>query len=668
MRGAHLEPRALADLASFVEGGVEIARRVARRRRRSRARPRSPRRSRTRRRSRSRSAGRSCPRASSATTPRPGSPSCDARSLRLRAQLTSVMEGYLRSPESERLLQDRIVTTRNDRYVLLVKSEQRGQLPGILHGSSGSGASLFVEPLPAVELNNDIVELQDAERREVVRILQELTAQVGARAAAIEAMAAVLGELDAVQAMALLAVAMDAHAPQIVEGARAELELVDSRHPLLMPELAARLGIKRSSEPVPVSLRRRRRAPGARDLRPQHRRQDGRAQERGALRSHGAVRAPRPGGARQPAAGVPARLRRHRRRAVDRGEPVHLLRAPRGDRRDDQRPGAAGARAARRGRRGHRPDRGRCARRRDRRPLPACRRDGRRHHAPRSDEGVRAVDARRRGRVLRLRPGELSADVPAPASARPAAASRSRWPSGWASRPRWSRTPARGATPRSEQAEALLAQLETERAAQQQRARAARRAEGARRRRRWRAQRASSARSRRRSGARWSSSPRSCGGAANEAEQKADQAIRDAVAKRRSGAEGGGRRAAAQERRRCRDPRRARGRAEGPRARPARGAGGPLAPARGRDARARQADGPDRRGAGAPGRQGRARGLRQAPEDRHERAGRRAPGGGARPQSREAGDALAPRRSPIVALRVAGPFPTRRKPSPPSST
>ena len=254
LRGAHLEPRALADLASFVEGGVEIARRVAR----------------------ADGAPALAHLASQVEDTTPvaiairrallpsGELSDDASPrlaelrralLRLRAQLTSVMEGYLRSPESERLLQDRIVTTRNDRFVLLVKSEQRSQLPGILHGSSGSGASVFVEPLPAVELNNDIVELQDAERREVVRILQELTAQVGARAAAIEAMAAVLGELDAVQAMALLAVAMDAHAPQILEGARAELELVDSRHPLLLPELAARLGVKRSSEPVPVSLR-----------------------------------------------------------------------------------------------------------------------------------------------------------------------------------------------------------------------------------------------------------------------------------------------------------------------------------------------------------------------------------------------------------------------------
>ena len=165
------------------------------------------------------------------------------------------MEGYLRSPDSERLLQDRIVTTRNDRYVLLLKAEQKGQLPGILHGSSGSGASLFVEPLPAVELNNDIVELQDEERREVARILRELTARVGERADEIAAAAEVLGELDAVQAMALLALAMDAHAPEIVDAPRPDLELVHARHPLLMPELAARLGITRTGEPVPVSLR-----------------------------------------------------------------------------------------------------------------------------------------------------------------------------------------------------------------------------------------------------------------------------------------------------------------------------------------------------------------------------------------------------------------------------
>jgi DNA mismatch repair protein MutS2 len=254
VRGSHLEPRALADMASLVEGGVEVARRVARveatpglARLASEVRDTSPVAVAIRR--------ALLPTGEVADDASPRLAELRRTLLRLKAQLTSVMEGYLRSPESDRLLQDRVVTTRNDRYVLLLKAEHKGQLPGIVHGTSGSGASLFVEPLPAVELNNDIVELQDAERREVVRILQLLTAQVAERADDIEAMARVLGELDAVQAMALLAVAMDGHPPEIVEGPAPEIELALARHPLLMPELAARLGITRSSEPVPVSLR-----------------------------------------------------------------------------------------------------------------------------------------------------------------------------------------------------------------------------------------------------------------------------------------------------------------------------------------------------------------------------------------------------------------------------
>ena len=70
---------------------------------------------------------------------------------------------------------------------------QGGQLPGIIHGTSSSGASLFVEPMPAVELNNDIVSLQNEERQEVVRILRELTSRAGDRkenlALAVEVMA-----------------------------------------------------------------------------------------------------------------------------------------------------------------------------------------------------------------------------------------------------------------------------------------------------------------------------------------------------------------------------------------------------------------------------------------------------------------------------------------------
>jgi DNA mismatch repair protein MutS2 len=254
VRGAHLDPPALADLASFIEGGVEICHRVAR----VDGTPRLARLA-----SEVQDTGDVAAAIRQALLPS-GEVADDASErladlrrtlLRLKSQLTSVMESYLRSRDAERLLQDRIITTRNDRYVLLLKVENKGQLPGIIHGTSGSGASLFVEPLPAVELNNDIVQMQDEERNEVLRILQELTARAGHRADDLAFMSSVLGELDAVQAMALLAVDMDAHPPEIAERARPDLDLIDSRHPLLMPKIAERLGIARSSEPVPVSLR-----------------------------------------------------------------------------------------------------------------------------------------------------------------------------------------------------------------------------------------------------------------------------------------------------------------------------------------------------------------------------------------------------------------------------
>lgn len=174
---------------------------------------------------------------------------------RLKAQLYSVMDGYLRSKDASRLLQDKLVTTRNDRCVLLLRADQRGQIPGVIHGSSGSGQSLYVEPLPAMELNNDIVALSDQEREEIVRILTELTARVGARAADLEHAVSVMADLDAAQARARLAELMDAQRPEIVRGL--ELELLDARHPLLLPAVDAALGLstRTRKEPVPVTLR-----------------------------------------------------------------------------------------------------------------------------------------------------------------------------------------------------------------------------------------------------------------------------------------------------------------------------------------------------------------------------------------------------------------------------
>jgi DNA mismatch repair protein MutS2 len=252
--GVHLEPRALMDVASFIEGGVEVARSVARAERAPRL---------ARRAAEVKDATDVAAAIRRAILPS-GEVADDAsprlaeirRNLaRLRLKLQSVMESFLRGKEADRLLQDKVITTRNDRYVLLLKAEHRADVPGIIHGSSGSGASVFVEPMPAVELNNDIVSMGDDEREEMARILLELTGRVATRAADLDHAAAVLGELDAVQAMALVARDMAASPPEIADGL--ELELIDARHPLLMPALTERLGMPRRSsrEPVPVTLR-----------------------------------------------------------------------------------------------------------------------------------------------------------------------------------------------------------------------------------------------------------------------------------------------------------------------------------------------------------------------------------------------------------------------------
>jgi DNA mismatch repair protein MutS2 len=253
VEGMHLEPRELADIASFIEGGTEIASRVARVEEAPRLAGRA-----------SRVADATALAAAIRRAVLPSGEVADDASpklaetrrglTRLKAQLQSVMESFLKGKDTERALQDKLITTRNDRYVLLLKAEQRSAIPGIIHGSSGSGASLFVEPMPAVELNNDIVSLQDEERQEVVRILRELTRRVGERAEELARAAEILGELDAVQAMALAAKDMGAAPAEVSDDG--SLDLIDARHPLLMPSLSERLGIARRStrDPVPVSL------------------------------------------------------------------------------------------------------------------------------------------------------------------------------------------------------------------------------------------------------------------------------------------------------------------------------------------------------------------------------------------------------------------------------
>ena len=103
------------------------------------------------------------------------------------------------------------MTERNGRFVLLVRAEHRGNVPGIVHGSSASGASLFLEPAATVEINNDIVELEEREREEIFRILLALTDRFRHRPGDVKAIETVATELDVLQARARKVLQVAAH-------------------------------------------------------------------------------------------------------------------------------------------------------------------------------------------------------------------------------------------------------------------------------------------------------------------------------------------------------------------------------------------------------------------------------------------------------------------------
>jgi DNA mismatch repair protein MutS2 len=146
---------------------------------------------------------------------------------RLRRRLDSLVASELGGA-----LQEPIITLRNGRYVVPVKAEARSRVKGIVHDASGSGATLFVEPLVVVELGNAWREAQLAEQEEVDRILDELSALVGANAAALRETLGALARFDLWQAKAELAADMDAtRAETVPRGKAPEVVLLSARHP-----------------------------------------------------------------------------------------------------------------------------------------------------------------------------------------------------------------------------------------------------------------------------------------------------------------------------------------------------------------------------------------------------------------------------------------------------
>jgi DNA mismatch repair protein MutS2 len=169
---------------------------------------------------------------------------------RLRKQKTrlrNTLESYLRGKETAKYLQDQVVTERNGRYVIVVKAEHRTSIPGIVHGASTSGASLFLEPLSTVEINNDIVALEEQEAEEVRRILLALTDGFRGRPADMQRTVEAATAIDVMQARARFSDSIDGIEPALSSDGAFELQA--ARHPLIRDEHSGRLTA------VPVTIK-----------------------------------------------------------------------------------------------------------------------------------------------------------------------------------------------------------------------------------------------------------------------------------------------------------------------------------------------------------------------------------------------------------------------------
>ena len=149
-------------------------------------------------------------------------------------KVRSQLDNMIRSSSYQKYLQDSIVTMRDGRYVVPVKAEYRSEVKGLVHDTSSSGATVFIEPMSVVEANNEIKVLESQEKKEIDRILYELSASVGSYAEAISRSYEVLVELDLYFAKSRLADKMKASVPQIT-GDR-KIKLIRARHPLIDPE------------------------------------------------------------------------------------------------------------------------------------------------------------------------------------------------------------------------------------------------------------------------------------------------------------------------------------------------------------------------------------------------------------------------------------------------
>ena len=156
---------------------------------------------------------------------------------RQHRQIQESLRRSLRAIAEQGAAQEELITLRGDRFTIPVKTEMRRKVPGVIHGSSSTGQTVFIEPMETVEANNELLRLLDEEQAEIHRILVSMTRVVGMHAEALLASAAVLAELDSLVARAKFADGLDCLRPVLTAGGES-ITLRSARHPLLAMRLA----------------------------------------------------------------------------------------------------------------------------------------------------------------------------------------------------------------------------------------------------------------------------------------------------------------------------------------------------------------------------------------------------------------------------------------------
>lgn len=166
--------------------------------------------------------------------------------IRESQKIKESLDKYIRSADVSPYLQDSLVTIRYDRFVIPVKAESRGSYKGLVHDTSNSGSTLFVEPLFVIEANNNIQRLENEEKREIERILSELTEEVAVYAPVLTVAYRSLLTLDYIFAKARYSYEYDMCEPYIAE--KKLVEIKHARHPLISKDIMVPLDISMDSD------------------------------------------------------------------------------------------------------------------------------------------------------------------------------------------------------------------------------------------------------------------------------------------------------------------------------------------------------------------------------------------------------------------------------------